>query len=272
METSATVFRLSKKGMSRSSPSLAAAFNLRQYAIDVRHLSPERKLSTPDLPLEKIDLIGGNGRWRQKKAAVEWDRRTIEDREKRRQQRILEEERRRRKAEQEAKRRRMEEEEEHKRDLARKQEQREKEERERRERELEEKARLRREEEERERLARQPKTCETCAGTGSCTKCCGKGHFFSTFLVSNISKTSQLVPKVPVLDYGRVHQGCDECGGCKHGISGSLRTGTGKCYACKGAGKIRPKVEIQGHRRRTSSSSGVTEPGSPKSPASIGSP
>eukprot|EP00913_Durusdinium_trenchii_P024430 g22933.t1 len=47
----------------RSSPCIVAAHNLRQYSLDRKRISLEHTSSAPDFShLDRIDLIGGNGR------------------------------------------------------------------------------------------------------------------------------------------------------------------------------------------------------------------
>lgn len=256
----------------RSSPCLAssAAYNLRQYSIDRRRLAPPLDPRIPNLPLETIDYLGGNGNWRKKKAKVEWARREVEERERRRQQRILEEARREREKAIEARRLEAE----------RKRKQAEAEELERREQERLEKERLRREEEERERLrreqekadwlARQPKTCHVCGGSGTCLKCGGKGYAVVCFL-------APMVKEKPLTSHGRgrVQIGCPDCGGYAEEIPQDTgrHKGTGNCMACNGAGKIAPKLPPSVPVRRGGlgasppAAGGAASPVSPSSPA-----
>lgn len=238
-----------------------AAFGLRQFSIDRKRIPKSLDLrpgSAPALrfpepaPLGKIDLIGGNGRFRQKLAEKEWEMKKIEDIERRKQQKILDEERRRKQAEREARRRRIQEESERQRKEERERELIEKEEKERRRIELEEKERLDREEKERQWLARQPKICETCGGTGKCFACNGEGAIFSTFLVTNVTGEA-----VHGGGYGKVVQGCEECRGLKQGIRGELTKGTGSCERCGGWGKIKPNVTTR-QRTFTNIKTGLT--------------
>lgn len=216
--------------------SLVTAFNLRAYSTERRRFTQELILKARDIPLEEIDLLGGNGRWRQRKAEKEWARRAIEDEERRNQQKIEEERQRHRKAEMEARKRRQLKEEEKRRAQERESKCQEVEELERRRREEEERLRLLREQDERDWLARQPKICEKCGGDGKCRSCDGRGFTLSMFLVSNVSEEKSV-------QYGRVQQGCEDCGGFKHGIMGELRKGNGKCVVCGGTGKIFPKLD-----------------------------
>jgi hypothetical protein len=220
----------------------AASTNLRKYSLDRKRIADpdrvEKGFHRPKLPqinYEKVDLIGGNGRWRQRKAQEDFDRKEAEDVENRRQQEILEQERRRRQAAREEKRRRHAEEErlrfmqENERRLR---EQKERDEARRRE---EEEERLRREKEHQDWLARQPTDCETCKGTGVCPACMGKAFSYETFLVSKVTSNTPM-------DYGRVKQGCPECGGCRQNILGELVKGSGRCATCGGNGKLWPAV------------------------------
>lgn len=231
-------------GLSRSSPALAAAFNLRQFAEMHNHIpsadrpSSASTFSRPGkvIPIEKIDLLGGNGRWRQRKAEKEFERRRAEEQEKRRQDKIREEERRRKQAHLAERKRQHQLEEERRWQEEREQKRLEQLERERKKREEEERERQRREDEERERLRRQPKTCEICEGSGKCTACMGKGFYFSMFLVNKVTKET-------LLDYGRKLQGCMTCGGYPQGVVGDLQKGTGLCPNCHGRGMVWPVID-----------------------------
>jgi len=255
---------MSKVGLSRSTPSLAAAFNLRQFSPSRRRMLAERPSSAPQLDprdLEEVDLLGGNGRWRQKKAKDEFQRRAIEEEERRKRQKILEEEKQRRRAAQAERRRKQLEEERRQVKLEQERMRREKEEKEERKRQQEEKARLRMDEEERARLARQPRPCEACHGQGKCTTCLGKGGVFAMFLAPTVKDEG-------LADFGRMMQGCEECGGCRQNIIGQLRLGTGKCLVCSGFGKIWPAASPKQRTRFNATGGGTTTDlsavGSPK--------
>lgn len=241
-------------------PALAAAFSLRHYSLGRGRIDPERPQSqrTKHLPLEYIDLLGGNGRWRQRKAEREWERRRLEEEERRRLEKLEEEERRRRRLELEERRRKQKEDEERRRQEERARQLREAEERERRRLEQEERERLAREAAEREWLARQPRTCETCVGSGRCVSCEGRGCSFAMFLVPAVAEGESQTT------YGRHFQGCPTCGGYKQGILGELRKGSGRCQSCGGAGKIAPKLaDITPVRHRGHA------PGEPASPNAL---
>jgi len=232
------------RGMERSwsSPALAAAFGLRKYAVQMKHHPGERvpRASAGDqleIPIEKIDLIGGNGHHRQMKAEEEFKRRRLEEEEQRRQdllkaaakkKKALDREDRRKKFQEEEERRWQEEREQKRRDAIEKEEQRLKE---------EEKARLAAEVKTEEKRKRMPRTCETCDGTCKCQECMGKGYVFSIFLVSSKSDDQK------DMEHGRVYQGCDKCGGYSHNMLGELKKGTGQCAGCQGLGKIWPVIE-----------------------------
>lgn len=246
---------LSGGGLSRSSPSLAAAFNLRQYSEGRRRLTPERTNSQPLIFLEKIDLIGGNGRWRQRRAEEEWSRRAVEEEKQRREQQALEEKRRRRRAELEARRRRQLEEEEKRRQEERERQRQEQLEQDERRRQEEERERQRRVQEERDWLARQPKTCENCGGAGKCPKCAGKGYLFAMFLAPTVSDAS-------LKDCGRMMEGCDACHGFRQNLMAEVKRGTGRCAVCDGLGKIAPpdSSPTSPHRRRSFTMGGDASP------------
>ncbi|CAJ1390398.1 unnamed protein product, partial [Effrenium voratum] len=231
--------------LSRSSPCIVAAHNLRQWSLDRYRLVPERKSSEPNFAhLDRIDLIGGNGRWRQKRAEEEFARRAIEEEKKLRELQEAEEKRRQRKLAFQARRRRQQEEEDRRR----------KEERERQRQETvrmeelrrieEQRDRVRREQEEKEWLARQPKPCEVCSGSGKCVACLGVGTNPALFLASECGYKT---PK----DYGRRPQGCDGCYGFKQNLLAELKKGTGRCPNCDGWGKIRPDIDLTSPMGRT---------------------
>lgn len=257
-------------GQCRSSPCILVASNLRQYSLDKKHLTKERPNSAPKLPeLDESDLIGGNGRWRQRKAETEFERRAIEEAERSRQLKVLQEEKRRRKAAIEERRRRQLQDSERAREEEKERQRREQEEKEQQRREKEVRERQRREEEEREWLRRQPQTCETCGGLKRCNRCLGKGYLFDLFLVSAVQQDTAWNAG---MDYGKVKQGCEECGGYRHNVLGELKPGTGNCPACLGVGKIKPNIEpLLPYRRRFVSSSvalsaaAMGEDGSPMS-------
>eukprot|EP00403_Amphidinium_massartii_P005684 CAMPEP_0178379778 /NCGR_PEP_ID=MMETSP0689_2-20121128/5121_1 /TAXON_ID=160604 /ORGANISM="Amphidinium massartii, Strain CS-259" /LENGTH=369 /DNA_ID=CAMNT_0019999897 /DNA_START=48 /DNA_END=1157 /DNA_ORIENTATION=- len=232
----------------RPATALGPAFDLRQYSLDRKRLlgvqrPKSARVESLACPLEYIDLLGGNGRWRQRKAILEWERRQAEEEEMRAQWRIEEEARRKRKVELEMRKKKQAEEEERRRQEERDRQKREAEEAERRRFEEEERKRLLREQQEREWLARQPKTCDRCGGTGQCIKCRGTGNNSALFLVSRVTNET-------LLQFGRPTQGCDECGGRRQGILGELIKGSGSCYACAGTGKIAAKTETTGVMRR----------------------
>uniref|UniRef100_A0A7S1R1N4 Uncharacterized protein n=1 Tax=Alexandrium catenella TaxID=2925 RepID=A0A7S1R1N4_ALECA len=225
---------------SRSSPSLvtAASFGLREFSLSRKKIgdptSPDRFKKVTSF--DKIDLIGGNGRWRQARAKEDCEQRRLEEEEMQRQERLREAEKERRRAERREMRRRAKEEEERKRREAEEKKLQEMRERERLRQEQQERERQHRLELEAERQRRMPQTCQTCKGSGQCQACSGKGFQFSTFLVSTVSTES-------MQEYGRAMQGCAGCGGCKQGIRGSLNKGLGKCSSCDGHGKIWPDID-----------------------------
>lgn len=221
---------------SRSSPALAAAFSLRQYAVDTKHIPGEKPSTAVVIPIEKIDLLGGNGKWRRMRAEEEFERRKIEEEERHRQEVIREQEKRRRQAELAERRRRHHEEEERRWQMERDQKEREISEKARLKREGEERQRQQRAEEEAERQRRMPKPCETCSGGGQCQDCMGKGFILSTFLVPKVCG------KHDWKEHGRKLQGCDKCEGYSHNLMGELKKGSGNCAACNGTGKIWPVI------------------------------
>lgn len=213
-------------------------------ALALRSLRPRTQMGAPgpvvyrrEEPLEEVDLKGGNGKWRQRKAEVEFEKRSIKEEERRR-----EEAERRRKE-----RRRQKEAEERKKQRQQDQQRQWQEERERRQKEEDEKERrrqadLERErrlaaEEERKRLARQPKPCQECRGTGHCPKCDGQGWILSMLLSPRVGdalpRTSSLIQTEA---FGHVPRGCEACGAENTGVCGDLWHGNGQCKTCSGKG------------------------------------
>lgn len=192
-------------------------------------------------PLEKIDLIGGNGHWRQILAEEEFKRRREEEEAQHRQELQKASEKKRRQTELAERRRRHQLEEERRWQEEREQKELDAKERERRRRDEEEKARLQKEYEEEERRRRMPKTCETCKGSAKCQDCQGQGHVLSVFLRPRVAEEDHVGQTR--MEHGRKHQGCERCGGCSHNMLGDLKQGTGACPACKGQGKIWPVIE-----------------------------
>jgi len=233
-----------------SSLMTAATFNLRDFSkkrgkglsSDER---PDSGGASKRAPYEQIDLIGGNGHWRQVKAEKDFERRRIEDENQRREQVKQEAERSRRKQMKEDRIRRQVEEEERKRFEAQEKKRATQEEKERLEFERQERERLRKEADHADWLRRQPVTCETCAGEASCQVCEGKGHVYGIYLVSTVVHSTA----PPEKDFGKLVQGCTNCCGLVHGVRGDLQKGSGKCPPCGGTGKIWPIFESPKHRK-----------------------
>jgi len=232
------------RGMDRSwsSPALAAAFGLRKYAVQLKHIPGERAARAfqgdqLEIPVEKIDLIGGNGKYRQIKAEEEFKRRRQEEEEQRRQELLKATQKKKRLVDREDKRKKFQEEEERRWQEEREQKHRDAIEKEQQRLKEEEKVRVVQEQKAEEKRKRMPRTCETCDGAGKCQDCMGKGYSFSIFLVPNKSACQQ------DMEHGRVYQGCDKCGGYSHNMLGELKKGTGQCAACTGTGKIWPVIE-----------------------------
>lgn len=254
---------MSRQGLARSSPCLTLACNLRQYSLDKKRIASPQTQTAPKIVLEKIDLIGGNGRWRQKKAEEEFARRAIEEEAHKREMQKFEEERRKRRAAREARLLRRQQEEERRREAEREQQRQEQLEQEERLRKEQEDERLRKEKEEREWLARQPKTCQKCGGGGKCPKCLGKGYLFALILAPSVNEDR-------CFESGRIMEGCDECYGCRQNLMADLKKGTGRCSGCDGFGKIAPELGVMspGTRRRASYTNffGDESPGPASSP------
>jgi len=232
---------LRRTGLSSSSPSLvaAASFNLREFSLTRSKLKRD---PTPDNPLvkasslENIDLIGGNGRWKQRAAVTEFERRRVVDIEETRLTRQMEETKQRRQAAKAEARKRVHDQEERRRLEVEERHEEEKRQKMRDRQQKLEKERARKQEEEAERQRRAPKTCESCSGSGTCQPCTGEGYLYSMYLVSKVTDEARQ-------SYGKNMQGCTDCGGCKQGIRGSLQKGSGKCRPCAGYGKIWPNIE-----------------------------
>jgi hypothetical protein len=238
-------------GLSRSTPTLTAAYNLRQFSETRHRVSTEHTASSPNFTLDKIDLIGGNGRWRQRLAEVEFARRAVEEEKRQREMQAAAQEKEQRQKQRETRRRQRQEEEERRREAQREWERQEQLERERQIREAEEAERQRREEQEREWLARQPKTCHNCGGSGKCPACNGIGQLFALFLAPSVKG------QCTKGGYGRMQQGCETCYGFKQNLMAEVKKGTGRCAVCDGWGKIKPDIPSpQGGRTRKNSGTG----------------
>mmetsp|Transcript_25397 Transcript_25397/g.70696 ORF Transcript_25397/g.70696 Transcript_25397/m.70696 type:complete len:283 (+) Transcript_25397:89-937(+) len=234
-----------KTGFSRSSTSLvaAAAFNLRDFSASRKKLATDRPSSetaSRRAPYGEIDLVGGNGKWRQRRAEEDFERRRLEEQQRQREEQRREAERRRNMELAEARRRRLLEEEEQRRLEEQERKRLEQLQREREIREREEQERLRLLEEESERQRRRPKTCETCGGSAVCQTCSGDGYVYVMYLASEVDWRGRQNDDT---DFGKLQQGCTSCGGYEQGVRGELQTGCGKCAACGGAGKIWPQIE-----------------------------
>lgn len=99
---------------------------------------------------------------------------------------------------------------------------------------IEEQARLQQEAKEAKRkLLQQPTPCTACEASGKCSGCLGSGCISVTYLSSVVSDASQVFQ-------GRTFSGCRACGGRQNGaelLKLEVKKGTGRCSACKGAGK-----------------------------------
>jgi len=233
---------LGASGLSKSSPALitTASLNLREFSLTRKRIAdPDRPASHMKklAPYEKIDLAGGNGRWRQRRAEQDFICRRLEEAELKRQQHQWELERERRRAERQETRRKEKEEEDRKRHEEEERQREDVRRNERRRWEQQEAQRRKRQEEEAERRRRMPRPCQGCSGTGICPQCKGKGYFFSTYLCAYVT------PEDALQQYGKHTQGCEHCGGCAQGIRGGLQKGQGKCPQCGGYGKVWPVID-----------------------------
>jgi len=230
-----------------STPALAGAFSLRKYAVLTKHIPGDRAPRAfagdpmPEEPMEQIDLIGGNGNWRQIKAIAQFKIKDEIAKEVKIQERIKEQRKKERAAELADRRRKHQAEEEQRWQDEREQKRLNQIERERVQRENEEKVRQDREAAEEERRRRMPKTCETCDGSCKCQDCMGEGYTCATFLVAKKS-TDDVSLGSTSMDHGRVYQGCEKCGGYCHNMLGDLKKGSGECAVCNGHGKIWPDL------------------------------
>lgn len=181
-----------------------------------------------------VSLVGGDGRWRQRKAEEEWARQLVEHAERLKEQR-LEEEKRRAKLAKEAERLRRKQEEELRLAEERKRaEEARRREEERLRREKEEEERRRRMAEEREKLRWVKRKCKVCNGSGLCRTCDGQGALQTYYLAATVNGPS-------ASEYGCRPRGCEACGGLPFDW-GHYR-GSGKCDGCNGARMIRPPPE-----------------------------
>lgn len=119
---------------------------------------------------------------------------------------------------------------------------------------LREEARLKKEEEHREWLRRQPTPCEACSASGKCKHCEGKGYFLAMYLTPSVSSEARL-------EFGRKQHGCEFCEGFHYGILGEYQIGTGKCAECSGHGKIWPILDDDPPRASSSQSNGTRSTG-----------
>jgi len=260
-------------GQSRSTPSLGHSFALRKYNTDRKRNPGHQPDSMPCLPVlyDEYDLMGGNGRWRQRLAEEDFEQKKIEAEERQRQEKLKEEERIRRRKLQEERRRKQLEDERKELMAFREAQRRQAEEKERKRAAEEEEARQRREQEERDFLAKQPKACEVCSGSGRCASCEGTGVVFGMFLVPSVSKDLENLGVGGSVDFGRLQQGCTDCLGGAQNLMGKLRGGTGYCAHCMGRGKIWPKGAKAGRRLQSQMTMGFGAfDSSPKSPSGGG--
>lgn len=241
--SAAAAMRARRQMGALSNPRLSAAFNLREYSQKRRNLAQAqpRCNSVPKIVLDEADLVGGNGKWRKQRAKEEFQRRQVEEKERRREQHIRDLEKQRLREEREQRRRRNQEEAEKRwqEDVQRRR--REQEEAEERQRQQEAARRAKQEADRAEWLAKQPKICETCAGTGKCGSCDGKGHLFAMFLAPAVDRLGD----ASGCDYGRLMQGCESCGGCAQNVMGELVAGSGKCTTCEGTGWVKPRTRVR---------------------------
>lgn len=228
--------------MSRSSPAMSAAFNLRAFTSKQKPLQLEREearaspqtvhLDTVKAQEYRKKMLERKELWRQR----EEDERGEEAAKRKAEEKMLRLEKERAEAQKQQRA------EAHRRDVVRRhvaaeeaRRQQEREETLRRRREQEEEIRQRREAAERERQRRMPKTCESCAGSGKCQDCSGEGFTLTTFIGSAVADSD--------LEFGRKPLGCHACGGYHHGVFGETKMGLGYCLACDGHGKIWPKID-----------------------------
>lgn len=108
-----------------------------------------------------------------------------------------------------------------------------------------ERVRVKKKAEEAERKRRAPWECTNCKATGKCLECDGKGYHIGLFLVSTLNHA-----KHP-LEFGNKHQGCETCGGLKPGIRGKAVMGDGICTVCHGHGMLWPNLAENSRRRQS---------------------
>lgn len=235
---------LTRQGHSRSSPALAAAFSLRQYSLERKRCAAPTTPKGPKIVLEEVDLVGGNGRWRQRMAEDEWARRAVEEEKRLKEKQELEEARRKRRAAKEARLKRKLKEEEERHELERERQRQLQLQQEEEVRQEEIKQQHIKEEKERAWLAQQPRTCEKCGGVGKCPKCGGKGYLFTMILAPTVREGKSF-------ESGRIMEGCMECHGYQQNLMAELKKGTGRCSGCEGFGKIAPPEEMSPSMNRS---------------------
>lgn len=239
-------------GKSRSSPTLAAAYNLRQFSRTSAHGKLGFTRLTTDTSVH-LDTVGAQKcRARQAELQEAWRRREEDERgleaaAKKKAMREQETLRELRRAEKQERAEAIRDKELAK-IMARKQE----EERirlaneEAVRKEAEEKERLRQEEEEREWRRRQPTPCPRCSHCmepGKCPECNGKGYHMAYYLQPKVKTDTWL-------EFGKKFQGCEGCGGYHYGILGEVKIGTGICWNCNGHGKIWPIIDDRSPKSR----------------------
>lgn len=202
---------------------------------------PERLLVPLEIPCDSVDLVGGNGSWRRRKAEVELERRHREEEEQRRaeKERHAEKEQRREMLRQHRRKEEIER-------YQRWNENRETKamvtaDAEARQWLQEEKERLRILKEERLRLASLPQPCKACQSSGVCAACDGDGRVQATLLSPTVDSGSR-----SSRSFGRSLWGCSACAGALTHVAGDLRLGSGRCDPCNGTGEIVPSRSVRG--------------------------
>eukprot|EP00931_Biecheleriopsis_adriatica_P049521 TRINITY_DN28650_c0_g1_i1.p1 TRINITY_DN28650_c0_g1~~TRINITY_DN28650_c0_g1_i1.p1 ORF type:complete len:292 (+),score=68.34 TRINITY_DN28650_c0_g1_i1:61-936(+) len=229
-----------------------ASRNLREFS-QARRLVPQEFHNEPDIipSMEELqlDLQGGNGPWKKKRAGTLIKERLNLQMADELERKLAEQEKLRKIAEKQEWLRRAKEQEQL--EL-----QKDKERIQARERQVKAacswQSLMRRVVEEEERLMsrlREPTVCEICSGSGRCQCCKGQGTLSTMYLSPAVN-----VGSVSARFHGRSAYGCNECGGFRDGSDcmgkDVQHRGSGNCATCGGHGKIWPTLADVLERRK----------------------
>jgi hypothetical protein len=202
----------------------------------------------PEDPFDEIDLVGGNGRFRQRKAEAEFARRRLQDFQQRQEHALRKEKERLRQLEEAEKLQRIQLE----------MQQAAVAEADRRRRDDAEQTRLLREEKEREQVRLEEErlaklrsikiTCNECIGNGLCFSCKGTGQLYKLLLAPRVEIDMHSIDSRERSEmFGQVAFGCKACANAaafSH-LSGDLWRGNGMCAKCSGHGTLPFQLDSQ---------------------------